>query len=45
MKKNQYDELLLRIVFYVNEDVIAASAEGEDDLGEWKDDWFSPNND
>ena len=41
MEKNQYDELILRIVFYENKDVIATSQDYYDDLGNWNDSWFA----
>ena len=43
MEKKQYDELFLKIALYVNKDVITASAEDKDDLGQWNDAWFTQN--
>ena len=43
MKK--YEELKLKLVFYLGRDVIATSAsEKDDDLGSWDDDWFTGGN-
>ncbi len=44
MKKYQYEELVLRIVLYVEPNILATSAEdAADDFGGWNDDWFTSN--
>ncbi len=41
MKKNEYKELVLRLLFLEEQDVITASSDdAADDMGGWNDDWF-----
>jgi hypothetical protein len=41
MKKNEYKELVLRLLFLEEQDVITASSDDSaDDMGSWNDDWF-----
>lgn len=45
MKKQEYETLILRIVFYTEQDVITASqGQDPDDVGGWNSDWFAKGN-
>lgn len=43
MKRNEYERLVLRILFWEEQDVITSSSEDADDTGGWNEDWFKKN--
>ena len=44
MKRNEYETLVLRILFWEAQDIITSSSDdAADDTGGWNEDWFKKN--
>ena len=40
----RYEDLIMKIILFTEQDAIRTSGESADDFGEWNDNWFSKNN-